>query len=244
MSESTKVVPVRAQELADLIVTRFAGGGAAGVQFPTERRLAQELQVTRTAIRRALQTLEDEGRISREVGRGTFLLAGPASQSAGTPLPDSSALNPDDFGPADVMAARRLIEPRLVPLVVSWATERDFQEMERCLLGGEAAESVEEFETWDLALHRSIVLASHNPLIVRMYGPVESARQGRVWGNLKRRSDAPGRRQERRREHRELVSALRAREVGAAVRATEVHLERVESTLLGHAETNDGAANA
>ena len=40
-----------------------------------------------------------------------------------------------------------------------WATARDFAEMERCVAGGDQAVNYEEFETWDLALHRAIMAA-------------------------------------------------------------------------------------
>src|SRR5499427_2771851 len=60
--------------LAEIILaeSRRAGLGS-GARLPTERQLAADLGATRTSVRRALAVLEAEGRISREVGRGTFL---------------------------------------------------------------------------------------------------------------------------------------------------------------------------
>src|ERR1700692_869657 len=110
--------PAYSQELAELIVARARGDSASVGQLPTERALANELGVTRTMVRHALAVLEAEGRVSREVGRGTFLT--PASSGADrAPLGASS-----EVGPADVMAARRLIEPQVLPLVVAYATQR------------------------------------------------------------------------------------------------------------------------
>lgn len=65
-------------------------------------------------VRNALALLESEGRISREVGRGTFLRA----------LGGGTRRNAAEISPADVMAARRLIEPQALPLVVAWAATR------------------------------------------------------------------------------------------------------------------------
>ena len=79
-------------------------------------------------------------------------------------------------------------------LVVAWATPRDFEEMDRCLAGGNESQTYEEFEAWDLALHRCIIAASHNQLLMRIYEVIESARHGQVWGDLKRRNDSRGRR--------------------------------------------------
>jgi DNA-binding FadR family transcriptional regulator len=138
-----------------------------------------------------------------------------------------------DFAPADVMTVRRLIEPQALPLVVLWATARDFAEMERCVAGGDQAASYEEFETWDLALHRCIVAAAHSPLLAALYDVVESARHGQVWGDLKRRSATRQRRELYQEDHRSVVAALRARDAVNAVEAMRTHLARVAGHLLG-----------
>lgn len=221
-------------ELARRIIDRCADPGyAPGGRLPTERSLADELAVTRTMVRNALSVLEAEGRISREVGRGTFLrangLGGPARAGAG---PDPVERDVAEVGPADVMAARRVIEPQVLPLVVAWATQRDFDELRRCLDGGGAAESAAEFEVWDFALHHAIVVASRNQLLLSMYDVVERARQGEIWGNLKRRNDSRERRAAYQADHVRLVDALRARELDEAVRAMDAHLARVQANLL------------
>jgi DNA-binding FadR family transcriptional regulator len=144
-------------------------------------------------------------------------------------------------GPADVMVARQLIEPQVLPVVVAWATTRDFDEMRRCLEGGGAADSYDEFETWDFALHHAIVAASRNRLLVDMYAVIEQARHGAIWGSLKRRSDSLERRAAYHQDHVGLIDALIARDVPAAVLAMETHLQRVEGNLLGAAaQRSDG----
>ena len=232
-----------------LAESRRAGLGS-GAKLPTERQLAADLGATRTSVRRALAVLEAEGRISREVGRGTFLRDEPWPQAGtsangagrdGTGSSDGTAAgrdsapgNPDlaGFAPADVMAIRRLLEPPSMKLVVAWATTADFEEMSRCLAGGERAASYDEFETWDLALHRSIVAASHSPLLARLYAVLEEARHGRFWGDLKRRSASRERQLAYQADHKELVAALRARDADRAVDAMRVHLARVAGHLF------------
>lgn len=230
-------VLVRGRELAAAILDECERTGLApGGRLPTERELAVQLGVTRTSVRNALGLLEAEGRVSREVGRGTFLRS-PDGSRRGVP----TVSRPDDLGPADVMAAREAIEPRMLPLVVAWATARDLEELDRCLAGSESASSAEEFEAWDLAFHHAIAVASHNPLLVRMYEEIETARRGELWGSLKLRNDSPQRREAYRRDHREIVGALRARELERAVDAMRRHLERVSENLLrGSGAAADG----
>ena len=225
--------PTYAEDLAELILERCAAtaGPGPGSKLPTERRLADDLGVTRTMVRNALALLEAEGRISREVGRGTFLRAG--APLLAPPRADRDRARSEDVGPADVMAARRVIEPQVLPLVVAWATARDFDEMRRCLSGGAAAGSYDEFEVWDFALHHAIVAASRNPLLVAMYQEVERARRGALWGSLKRRDDSRERRLAYHGDHEQLVEALGARELQRAVAVMDAHLGRVEANLLG-----------
>lgn len=219
----------RNRELAGRILAASEEAGLGpGSRLPTERQLAADLGVTRSGIRHALAELEAEGLISREVGRGTFLRA-PAGAAPGAA---DGAAAATDFAPADVMTIRRMLEPQAMPLVVMWATARDFQEMERCLAGGDRAVSYEQFETWDLALHRCIMAAAHSPLLAALYEMIESARHGQVWGELKRRNASLERRELYQADHRAIVTALRARDPAAAVGAMGEHLSRVSGHLL------------
>ena len=249
MDRDSPAVPAdRVRRLAEVIL---ADSGRAelrpGSRLPTERELAASLGAPRTSVRRALAVLEAEGRISREVGRGTFLRDAPWTPADGAVRADGADGGPSSaavldpaagypdhagFAPADVMAVRRLLEPPARKLVVAWATTADFEEMSRCLAGGERAASYDEFETWDLALHRSILAASHSPLLTRLYAVLEEARHGRFWGDLKRRSASRERQLAYQADHRELVAALRARDADRAVEAMRVHLARVAGHLF------------
>jgi GntR family uxuAB operon transcriptional repressor len=249
---------LRRRALAALILAESQPDG--GHRLPTERQLALDLGVSRSAIRHAMALLQAEGHVSREVGRGTFLrdapdeappaapdalIASDAPDAPGAPdAPDEEALAPpetsavrasrtDDYSPADVMTVRRLFEPTAMSLVVAWATARDFEEMDRCLRGGERAADHDEFEVWDAALHRSIIAATRSPLLIRLYAEIERARHGRVWGDLKRRSATAARRDEYRRDHEEIVAALRMRDADQATAAMRTHLARVSAHLLG-----------
>lgn len=203
-----------------------------GERLPTERALVDGLGVSRTVVRHALARLEAAGAISREVGRGTFIRrfdpAGwPADRS------DDGPVDVTDVGPADVMAVRLLLEPQAMPMVVARATTRDFEEMRRCLDGGDAADTFADFEVWDLALHRCLMQASHNPLLLRLYSCIETARHGQLWGDLKRRNDSDERRARYREQHRAVVAALLTRDSDAAVAAMQAHLATVRTNLLG-----------
>ena len=225
----------RGHALAEQIITHALRGGLGpDGRLPTERQLAADLGVTRSAIRYALGILEADGHISREVGRGTYL----RSQEPLTA--ERGAGSAQAFAPADVMVVRRLLEPPAMPLAVAWATAADFDEMDRCLAGGDRADNYDEFELWDLALHRSIMAATHSPLLCTLYSSIETARAGHMWGDLKRRSASADRRGMYQTDHHAIVAALKARDAGGAVNAMRGHLTRVSD----HLNATDPAAGA
>jgi DNA-binding FadR family transcriptional regulator len=225
----------RGLALAEQIIAHALRGGLGpDGRLPTERQLAADLGVTRSAIRYALGILEADGHISREVGRGTYLRSQePLSEQPG-------AGSAQAFAPADVMVVRRLLEPPAMPLAVAWATAADFDEMDRCLAGGDRADNYDEFELWDLALHRSIMAATHSPLLCTLYSSIETARAGHMWGDLKRRSASAERRGMYQADHHAIVAALKARDAGGAVNAMRGHLARVSD----HLNATDPAAGA
>jgi len=232
----------RGLALAELILARSQDASPqGGARLPTERQLSLDLGVTRSSVRNALALLEAQGRISREVGRGTFLredtrlsqVRSRADVSAGAAKSPSG-----DFAPADVMTIRRLLEPPAMVLVVAWATAADLEEMDRCLALGDRAATFDEFEACDLALHRCIMAASHSPLLASLYAAIEAARHGQVWGDLKRRRSSPERRSLYHADHRAIVEALRSRDSGGAVEAMRLHLARVQD----HLNVSDPAA--
>ncbi len=246
MAQAAGAAPISAEHrhrLAEVILAESARAGlVTGSRLPTERQLAADLGATRASVRHALAVLEAEGHISREVGRGTFLRHVPDGRAADDTAPAgpaavalAAAANdaPVGFAPADVMTIRRLLEPLAMPLVVAWATAADFKEMDRCLAGGDRAASYDEFETWDLALHRSIMAASHSPLLGQLYAVIETARHGHSWGELKRRSASRERRAKYQADHTQLVAALRTRDSDRATEAMRVHLARVNADLFG-----------
>jgi GntR family transcriptional regulator, uxu operon transcriptional repressor len=232
--------------LAELIIARSQDAGPhGGARLPTERQLSIDLGVTRSSVRSALALLETQGRISREVGRGTFLRAHARpsqlpdrSDAAGAGSDTASRRASADFAPADVMTIRRLLEPPAMVLVVAWATAADLEAMDRCLELGDRAATFEEFEACDLALHRCIMAGSHSPLLVSLYAAIEAARHGQVWGDLKRRRSSPERRSQYQADHRAIVEALHSRDSGGAVEAMRLHLARVQE----HLNVSDPAA--
>src|SRR5258708_33521114 len=86
-------------------------GGGHGTRLPTERQLARDLGVPRSAVRHAMAVLQAEGRVSREVGRGTFLRGGAEPVAVTEPEPVRPGGGPPaalgaGYAPADGITVR------------------------------------------------------------------------------------------------------------------------------------------
>jgi DNA-binding FadR family transcriptional regulator len=228
-----------AATLRDTLLEQLRSGHwRAGHRLPTERALAAQYGLGRSSVRRVLQELRQRQLITQTVGSGTYAHAQAAAVLSG----ESTAALPaalhqrDDGGavsPAELMAARLVLEPAVLDLVVHHATAADFARMDACNDRAQAAATLEDFEHWDAALHEAIADAAHNGFITQVFRLVNRARAQGEWGLLKRRSATPERRAEYQQEHVALVQALKQRDADAARALCLAHLRHVRRNLLG-----------
>jgi DNA-binding FadR family transcriptional regulator len=215
--------PPRPQAIVDAALERILNDPslAPGSRLPTERALAQQLSVRRSAVRAALARLEAKNRVVRIIGSGTYVAE-----------PDSAAASPaGDVSPAEILETRLMIEPRLAGPVVAHANGADLDRIDQAMARARAAADFHEFEMWDGLLHQAIADATHNRLLNDIYRVVSEAREQTNWGELKRLSFSEERRQVYNHEHAEIVAALRARNAQRAEAAIRQHLISVRHNL-------------
>jgi DNA-binding FadR family transcriptional regulator len=199
---------------------------AAGSRVPTERALAALLGSSRHDVRRQLDTLENQGRVTREVGRGTFLTGTPPASAGGT------AQAPAMLSPLDLIDARAAWEPNLMTLVAVAATADDFAEIRRCVENGEAAVTAEEFVVWDMAFHRALALATHNTVVAALHDMVENGRRQLAGTALDRRRYTIENCAVCQGEHREIADAIFTRDAARSQAAMRSHLQTVRRQMV------------
>ena len=201
----------------------------AGHRIPTERALSDEFGLSRSTVRRVLMDFKRKRLITQTVGSGTYVADDVHHALAElSPPPAATAVSP-----AELMAARLVLEPALIEMAIGNATSADFARMEECNARAEAATTLEDFERWDAALHEAIAEAAHNGFITGIFRLMNDVRATAEWGVLKRRSATPERRVDYQREHRELVAALRERDAPRARALCLAHLLHVRTNMLG-----------
>ncbi len=195
-------------------------------RLPPERTLALELGVSRSALRKALLAMENEGLIWRHVGRGTFI--GPRPDTSQEGLSSLYSLT----NPAEIMEARLVLEPKIAALAALRASLQELSQMEIYLQRSQDAAKTSEFEHWDEQLHLTIAKATDNNLLISLFMVIHKVRQSNVWGILKEASLNEERKKIYFQQHKDLVGALRARDTLRAEKIMKEHLETIKKHIL------------
>lgn len=211
--------------MLDLLAQLTEGG--PGTRLPPERQLAVQFGVSRSEIRKALARLELDGRLSREVGRGTFIRA-----PAETPTFSLDALR-DSTSPRNAMEARLVLEPELASLAAVNATFKQIEGMRALARQMREVETWKDYETLDGRLHRLIAEATGNPLLSAIHRTVDDVRRAVVWRWLDTQPTRPPADYSSFAEHDALIDAIEQRDRIRAMEAMRRHLKTTMDKLMG-----------
>mgnify|MGYP001041618213 CR=1 FL=1 len=213
-----------AEQAAEALLDRIrVGEWALGQKLPGETTLAPQLGVGRSTIREAIRQLAGRGVLATRQGAGVFVTA---------------LDQPEDWERvvrrADIVAvieARIAIEVEASALAAERRTPADLQALRRALRARAAHRSdLEQHVDADTAVHRAIVAASHNPILVDLFdgftprsraAMIDLLRIGRDFG-----SDAD------QLVHERIVDAIGDRDAGSAAALTRGHLIEMRAELL------------
>jgi GntR family transcriptional repressor for pyruvate dehydrogenase complex len=205
-------------QLVEALRAKLADGGP----LPPERTLAEELQVNRYRLRRALDVLRASGDLADPPPR-----RGRRGARRGEAMVRST-------NPIEVIELRLALEPALARLAALRATPFDIARIERAATTAAGADS----GAADLAFHKLVAAAARNTLAADFYNLL---RQVGTDARLRVGSNAPTcpkRLQQRDAEHRAIAQAIASRDADRAETAMRDHLLAVQRTILGR--TSEG----
>jgi DNA-binding FadR family transcriptional regulator len=162
--------PVRRTGLIDQIASRFhdeiaSGRWPVGERIPIEAELAAQYGVGRNTVREALQSLVHSGMLDRQQGRGTYVTS--SSELSGTLERQFAGGSRQHY-----LELRLALDHTAASLAASRRSDADVLRLRDLLARRESAWRGEDAAlraSADLALHRGIVEATHNPLYLRLY---------------------------------------------------------------------------
>jgi GntR family transcriptional repressor for pyruvate dehydrogenase complex len=197
-----------------------------GDVLPPESMLAAQLGVSRAPVREAMARLRAAGVLDTKPGRGSVILSSAPNAVRFSSAPDSTAFDENLFelrvaleSETAALAALRHDESDLA------AIQAAFDAMQAAALSGTSDAHA------DLAFHRAIAIATHNPYMVSMVEYISDKLTvflQTAWDNSQRIGTGPRPAQ---REHVKLLAAIRKRDAQAARQAALMHLQASKRRL-------------
>ncbi|MFJ3302206.1 FadR/GntR family transcriptional regulator [Streptomyces sp. NPDC086549] len=203
-------------------------GLPSGAPLPTETELMEDLGVSRNSVREALKALQALDIVEIRHGYGTYV-----GQASLTPLADgltfrALARQDDDAGAlAEVLQVREVLEVELIRRVAATVTEPELDRLESVVTRMEAAgRAGQPFPELDREFHELLYASLGNALVPQLLGA--------FWTVFRRVAGARGWTADpapelTARRHRDIVTALRARDAEGAQRAMAVHFRGIEA---------------
>jgi DNA-binding FadR family transcriptional regulator len=218
------MAPVQADTLSQLRELLTALALPLNGRLPPEREICERLDVPRARLRKAMAVLEDEGRIWRHVGRGTFIGARPVLNLEHVSF--ISGLTT----PQHIIEARLLLEPGLARLAALNAASSDLEEMRSCNRRCFKARDWGVYEAWDNKFHHAVAVASRNKLLIVLFETLNAVRRSRAWKGS-RLSATPGPEHPSFAEHEAVLDAVSSRDADRAEACMHAHLMTIRSRM-------------
>lgn len=209
---------VREEIVARLRALILAGVLKPGDRLATERELAEQLAVSRSAVREALLRLQAAGLVERRQGSGTRVSAR---------VPISAALDSwreDDS--ATITAAsefRTVVEPQIARLAATRIDDGELAALAAVVEESSAVLDGQRSVQLDIAFHAAVAAATRNPLLASLSElTVSWTLEARLFSHVA----ADGRRLSHE-GHVRILRALQAGNPDAAEAAMRVHLDEI-----------------
>ena len=212
-----------AEQLRALIT---AGEFAVGSRLPAERDLAKQLGVSRPSVREALIAMEVEGWVEVRTGSGIYVLERQALDSKGQTT-KHGRIAADEWGPLELIRARRVVEGEVAALAATQATDRHIAAMSQALdaMKTDTVRGVMPLNG-DRAFHTAIVEACDNVVLLETVQRFWDSRRSPMFERLVGYFETAQSWRSAIREHEAILTAIGARDAAAARDAMHAHMDR------------------
>lgn len=202
-----------------------------GRRLPSERQLAEQLNVSRTTVREAITVLASRGMLERRRGDGTYPVDQSERRMAEIWL-DMSQKHPALQG--DLLEFRGMIETRAAELAARRHDRNDRERLKAALAAVDQAYAGNQRHAQissDVAFHRAIADATHNPLFSYLMSSLLKLLHEHVQLSLAGLEPRSATAQRLRMQHRALLEAILARDSDRARRLAGEHMDFVALRL-------------
>ncbi|MCY8233349.1 FadR/GntR family transcriptional regulator [Priestia endophytica] len=226
MPKKEKISQIISRELLQLIEE---GKYSPGTKLPTEMELAAQFGVSRVPIREALSVLRASGVISSKQGGGSYV----EEATSKALLQGIKIENEDMENIKFLFEMRKALEPESAFLAATRRTPEQLERMKE-ILGRLEKESVAEGKSGmeaDIEFHRSIVMATHNPVMIQTIENLSILYEKALKITLQPNTELEHKRRSVYREHQRIVEAIELEEPELARVQCLIHLRNAEKKL-------------
>ncbi len=198
------------------------GEFAPGSRLPAERDLASQLGVSRPSVREALIALEVEGWVEVRTGSGVYVLDR-TGQRAGA----RAKVPATEWGPLELIRARRVIEGEIASLAARLAKRRHIQAIADALefMKQDAQRGVAPL-AGDRAFHIAIAQACDNTVLIETIQTFWDARRGPLFERLSDYFESVPSWRKAIAEHEAVLGAIKAHDAASARAAMQLHMDK------------------
>jgi len=146
-----------------------------GEKLPSERELAESYRVSRTVVREAIRILQTRGLLEVRQGIGSIVrLPGTTEISKGLSLLIQSKANGLEISMVALLEVRMLLETDITTLAAGRATVDDLKALQQVLTNLETLVNLPaQFLERAVDFHRTLAVATHNPLLLVLFDSVQ-----------------------------------------------------------------------
>ena len=199
------------------------GEFAAGTRLPAERDLAKQLGVSRPSVREALIAMEVEGWVEVRTGSGVYV----QDRSMRTQRADGPSIKLTEWGPFELIRARRVVEGETASMAAAQARRKDLDAMRAAIdaMIADANRGVLPLDG-DRAFHTAIVEACGNVVLIETVQSFWDSRRGPLFTRLTGYFETMKSWQSAITEHEAIFAAVCAHDGAAARTAMHEHMDK------------------
>jgi GntR family transcriptional repressor for pyruvate dehydrogenase complex len=238
IKENHNYAPIQSNKVFEQVAVQIEqrilkGELRSGDRLPTEREMAEQFHVSRTAVREAMKILAQKGLVDMRPGRGTIVIDG-AQEAMQHSIGLVMKLKLGEVGGSDnLVEVRAILETEIAALAAARASDEEISAMREAIMAmDESLDDADAFIEADNSFHEALARATQNTLILILVNSIVNP----LSEQRKQIFEVEGGPQRGQIHHRRILDSIIRRDPEAARAAMRSHLQQVREDVRASTE--------
>ncbi len=207
-----------------------------GDKLPSERQMAESLEISRSSVREALKELEIMGLIVAKPGEGNFI-----KENFDDILfhPFSTIFLIKESNPYEILELRKVIEKGSCAMAAEKITDEELENIRKILDEAKKYTDEKKLSELDVSFHYEIAKASKNFLLQSILNTISSIIETFITDVRKNILVEPIHKKNIENQHYKIYQALKLRDSVLSEKAMEAHLDYVNLQMRKHIKLSE-----